>query len=845
MVTGGARRACRRYYRRHPWQAVLTILGVALGVAVVVAVDLAIESAQRAFQLSTDSILGRATHQIVGGPAGLDDRLYTRLRVELGVRGTAPVIEAYGTSANETLHLLGVDPLADSSLRDHATAIDSEALQRLLLEPGAALLTKATAQRLGLSIDNPFTVAFAGRSRELILAGVIEADASARAAIDGLLITDIATAQELLDFIGRLSWIDLVVPDGAPGDALFKRLASILPASAAVVTSSTRANSTGQMTRAFRTNLTAMSLLALLVGMFLIYNTMTFAVVQRRTLIGMLRVLGVTRAEIFQVVLIEGLIVGVAGVAVGLVAGAGLGLGMVRLVTRTINDLYFVVTVNELLIEPLPLIKAAVLGLAASAASVLVPAWDAARAAPRQALSRSQFEYRVRVRASRLAIAGALLMLGATAMLALPTRSLVIAFAALFVLTLGYTLIAPAAVSGLTCVALASAGRFLSLQARHAIRGVGASLSRTGIAIAALMLALATAVGVGVMVASFRTSVVDWLETTLRADIYIRAPSLMSSRTPAHLDSNFIARIRTLPGISDITTARSVDIESNRGLTHIFALDVPRSYAARFSLTAGNPEKAFADFFESRAVLVSEPYAYRHQVKPGDRIELRTDHGLINFPVAGVYRDYGSEQGEIAMIRRLYDTHFDDPHISAAALFLKPGVPVSTVLAAVRAAVRPGEEVIVNSNRELRTASIKIFDRTFTITNVLRLLAVLAAFIGILSALMALTLERARELGILRALGFTPGQIQALVAVQTGFMGLLAGVLALPLGALLAELLIHVINRRAFGWSMDTVFAPIVFGETVALAIGSALIAGLYPGWKMSHVAPAAILREE
>lgn len=845
MVTGGVRRASWRYFRQHPWQLVLTTLGIALGVAVVVAVDLAIESAQRAFQMSTDSVLGRATHQIVGGPAGLNDRVYTRLRVELGVRSAAPVIEAYGTVGSETLHLLGIDPLSDPGLRSHVAAVGADTLRRLLVEPGTALLAKPTARRLGLTVNNRFKAKFAGRSRELILAGVVEADIPAHAAIDGLLITDIATAQELLDFIGRLSWIDLVVPEGAPGDALRKRIVSILPPSAALVTAATRTNSTAQMTQAFRTNLTAMSLLALLVGMFLIYNTMTFAVVQRHALIGLLRILGVTRVEIFQVILIEGLVIGVAGVAIGLVAGAVLGLGMVRLVTRTVNDLYFVVTVSELLIAPGALIKASLLALAATVTSVLIPARDATRVAPRQALSRSQIETRTRVRAPRLAMAGALLMLGAAAMLSAPTRSLVFAFCALFVLTLGYTLITPIAVAGITRLSVSATGHHLGLQARLAIRGIGASLSRTGIAIAALMLALATAVGVGVMVASFRTSVVDWLDTTLRADIYIRAPSLMSTRTPAHLNPDFIARVRALPGIAGITSARSVDIESTRGLTHVFALDVPRSYAARFSLTAGKPEKAFPDFFDGRAVLVSEPYAYRYQVKPGDRIELRTDHGLVDLPVAGVYRDYGSEQGEIAMIRRLYDAHYDDPHISAIALFLKPDVPLSAVLTAVRKTLQTGEEVIVSSNRDLRTASIEIFDRTFTITNVLRLLAVLAAFIGILSALMALSLERARELGILRALGFTPGQIQGLVAVQTGFMGLLAGLLALPLGAVLAELLIHVINRRAFGWSMETLFPPIVFGETVVLAIGSALIAGLYPAWKMSRAAPADILREE
>lgn len=839
------RRSSWRYFQRHPWQLGLTILGVALGVAVVVAVDLAIESAQRAFRLSADAVTGGATHQIVAGPAGLDERVYTRLRVELGVRRAAPMIEAYGTIETETLHLLGVDPLADSALRPQFAIADQNAMRRLLTEPTAALLTQTTARRLGLRVNDRFTLKLGGRPASLVLAGAIDTGAATRAATDGLLIVDIATAQELLGYFGRLNWIDLVLAEDATGAALRERIAAVLPPNAELVPAAARSESMAQMTRAFRTNLTAMSLLALLVGMFLIYNTMTFAVLQRRALIGTLRILGTTRAGIFRLVLTEGMVVAFVGAVLGVLAGAALGQGLVRLVARTINDLYFVVNVSELLIAPGPMIKAFLLGLTAALGAILIPAREATKIAPRLALSRAELESRARAATPRLAVAGATLALSALALLAVPSQSLVLAFVALFLLTLGLTLLVPHAVAALALLPARLAGPALGMQARLALRGVGASLSRTGVAVAALMLALATTVGVGVMVASFRASVADWLDTTLKADVYVTAPSLISSRLPAHLEPDFIARVRALPGVAAATSARRIEIESPSGATQVLALDVPRSYAARFSLIAGDPETAFAEFFGARALLVSEPYAYRHRVQPGDRIALRTDRGMVPFAIAGVYRDYGSEQGEVAMIRALYDAHFDDPHVSSLALYLKSEVNTSQAVAAVRGAARAGDEVWVRSNRDLRTASLEIFDRTFTITNVLRLLAILAAFVGILSALMALSLERARELGTLRALGLTPGQLRGLVMLQTGLMGLAAGVLALPVGAALAELLIHVINRRAFGWSMDTVLPPLVFGEAIVLAVASAMLAGAYPAWKMSRALPAEVLREE
>jgi putative ABC transport system permease protein len=303
--------------------------------------------------------------------------------------------------------------------------------------------------------------------------------------------------------------------------------------------------------------------------------------------------------------------------------------------------------------------------------------------------------------------------------------------------------------------------------------------------------------------------------------------------------------VRAVAGVRQFTAARHVTVESGAGLNEILALDIPRSFAERFTILRPEREAALDDFFAGRGVLVTEPYAWHRGVAVGDPIELRTDRGPVPLTVAGVFRDYATEHGQVVMIRALYDRLFDDPHVSTLGVDLAEHADLPTVLAALRAQVPPGSEVLIRSNREIRELSLAIFDRTFTITSVLRLLAVVAAVIGILSAFMALSLERARELAVLRAVGFTPGQIRALVLTQTGAMGLIAGLLAMPVGAALAWLLIHVINRRAFGWSMDTVLPGGVLTEGVALAVVAALAAGLYPAWRTARARPAESLREE
>ena len=263
--------------------------------------------------------------------------------------------------------------------------------------------------------------------------GLIEpADALSARALDSLLVTDIATAQELLDAPGRLSRIDLIVPDDASGEALLGRIARALPAGAELTRAGARADAAAQMTRAFALNLTALSLLALVVGMFLIYNTMTFSVVQRRPLIGMLRALGVTRGEIFTLVMVEALVIGAIGTAAGLALGIVMAQGLLRLVTRTINDLYFVLSVREVILTPLALVMSAILGLGATLAAALAPALEATGARPREVLTRSRLDARTRRAVPAAAWSGTALLAAGGALLLLPDAGVGLGFLALF-----------------------------------------------------------------------------------------------------------------------------------------------------------------------------------------------------------------------------------------------------------------------------------------------------------------------------------------------------------------------------------------------------------------------------
>ncbi|MFN3981369.1 MAG: ABC transporter permease, partial [Caldilinea sp.] len=529
------RQAWRHSWRR-PLQSFFLIVGVAIGVAMIVAIDLANGSADRAFQLGAETVTGKATHQITGGPSGLDEALYARVRIDAAYRLSAPVVESYVVADaldGQPMRLLGVDPFAEAPFRSYLGPGDqtqgpaASYLTELMVQPNTVLLSTEVAERYGLAVGDTLTVRHGVNRIDLIIVGLLApSDDLSRRALDGLLATDIATAQEVLGKVGRIDRIDLIVPAGVEGEAVLQRIAAVLPPSARIDPTAARAGAVGEMTAAFQLNLTALSLLALVVGMFLIYNTVTFSVVQRRPVLGSLRALGMTRGEVFGMILLEAMLLGALGTLLGLGLGVLLGRGAVQLVTQTVNDLFFVVSVREIEIPTFTLVKGAVIGLLAAAIGAAFPAWEATSVPPAGALQRSNVEERTRRALPWLSLVGVgFLAVGAGLML--PEWNLIITFAGLFAVVVGVALLTPM----LTLWSMVLVERLVRRRGvimRMAPRTVTRSLSRIAVAVAALMVAVSVIIGVGVMIGSFRQTVVLWLDDVLQADIFISAPSFNS-----------------------------------------------------------------------------------------------------------------------------------------------------------------------------------------------------------------------------------------------------------------------------------------------------------------------------
>src|SRR6266498_2750615 len=444
---------------RHPIQFLIMTLGIALGVAVMVGIDIANASAARAFDLNTRAITGRATHSIIAGDQGIDESLYVKLRTDPQWRRTlqsAPLVIAYAVSpqlGNVPFTLLGMDPFAETPFRSYLTTGQEtrlESITSLLTVPGSILLSSSTAQRYGLqpcsqgptALDASchLMLSINGQTRDAYLTGLLEpADDFSRRALDTLILADISTAQFFSGTQGKLTQIDLILPDTFDSTMLAKAL----PPGTFLAPSEIRNSQVGAMTAAFQINLASLNFLALLVGIFLIYNAMTFSVVQRRTLFGTLRSIGYTREQVFVMVLGEAALVGAFGAALGLGLGILLGQGAVRMVTQTINDLYFVVSVRGIQIPTSSLVKGGLAGLFASVFAAAPPAWEAASVPPRLALSRAGLESKTRWVVSRVAGLGVFAALTGAVILSIPTRNLIISFTGTFAVVIGLAALTP------------------------------------------------------------------------------------------------------------------------------------------------------------------------------------------------------------------------------------------------------------------------------------------------------------------------------------------------------------------------------------------------------------------
>ncbi|HEY3837613.1 MAG TPA: ABC transporter permease, partial [Bryobacteraceae bacterium] len=755
------------------------------GVGVVIAIDLDGDAAGGSFQNSLASLTGKIDFAIVAN-GGLDERLIAKL--------TALPINARFCPVIESPTLIGVDPF--------------ECL------PAAPTVSTSNHPRL----------------------------------VDGLAILDIADAQAKLHREGRLDQIQITLdPHQDPAQAQ-SQIQSVLPPGYFLQAPGARGEENRRMLRAFRWNLRVLSYISLVVGAFLIYNTISISVVRRRVEIGILRALGTSRAAIFALFLSEALLLGLAGSALGLALGRIMAQATVGLISQTVSALYTSSRPGAIALTPASILEALAAGTLLAIFSAAAPAREAMRVTPTEAMSHGSREHEAHLHVTRdILIAAFLAVLAFIASHGEPIDGKPIWGYVATMLSIGVAaFLSPITVLGIVHALRPLARRAFRAPGLLAGRSLTASLSRTSIVVGALSTAIAMMISVAIMVGSFRQTVVLWLDTQLRADLYVAptAPSGAGVIPPLPREVPEIAS--HIPGVADIDTLYAFEIHygPDRSTLGGVDTDVLRRYGhLRFLSGEGARDGVLASLPHRDRVIISEPFANKHNLRTGDPLTLNLGAHRPTFHIAGVYYDYSSERGFVMLDRSTLLKYLPNQSPTNLAIYLAPhaGPAAQSRLRAALARF----PVTINPNSTLRSRALVVFDRTFAITWALEGVAIIVAMLGAANSLLALVLDRRRDLGLLQYLGAAGPQLRRMILVEAGFLGLMASALGLALGSALSLLLIYVINKQSFGWTIQF-HPPVTLVACALLLVWSfTVLAGLYPARVASRLNPPSVIHDE
>jgi putative ABC transport system permease protein len=651
-----------------------------------------------------------------------------------------------------------------------------------------------------------------------------------------------------LEKVGLIDRIDLIVDKSMDLRTVETGLKQVIPQGTEIRRPETRSGQIEKMVSAFHLNLTALSFISLVVGMFLIYNAISTSVIQRRREIGILRSVGTTRPQILGLLICEAGLIGVMGSLVGLGVGIGLAKIMLYLVSRTITALYILVKTEHLTLSFSILMEGFGLGLVASLLSAIGPAREAAKITPREALALGTLETKVRTRLRHFSLIGiGLLLLSLFFALQKPVyQKPLFGFLSALLILIGISFLIPSITTLLNRLLAPLLRSLLGIEGKLASRYIQDSMARTVITIAALMTALSMLISISIMILSFRKTVDLWVEQSINGDVFIFPGSYSLTGYSALLPIEVSRALPSLPGVKAVDSFRALEVEYRGQPTIIASVDGQvflNMKVIRF--TKGNPQTILNQFASGQSILVTESFSLRHQVKPGDRIRLNTPKGERDFWISGVFYDYSTDWGMILMEKRLYQFLWNDETLHSAGIYLREGVSHEAFKKMVRERFSKPYQLFLVSHRELRNEILKIFDQTFAVTYSLELIALIVAFLGIINSLNALIIERRRDIGILRAVGAFRGQVEKTVLIEAGMIGFFSHILGLIAGFLLSILLIYVINKQSFGWTIQFSIPLRSLLESWLLVMVTSVGAGLIPARRAAKMEAAEPLRME
>ena len=837
-----------RRLREESFRTALTIGGVALGVAVVLAIQLANHSALGGFRAAMDAVAGRTSLEIVGSGVGVSEAQLAALGWLREWGDVSPVIEGdalalFGGDRGEAVRVLGVDILQDQPFRDYrllrsqgagANAAARPSVREfldLLVDPSSIIVAEGFARRHAVSVGGRLDISMGDQLKTFTVRGVLGGEGPARVLDGNFVLMDIAAAQWAFDRLGRVDRVDVLLADPSRLDQAEEAIAARLPVGLAVQRPARRGAQVEQMLAAFQFNLAALSWVAVIVGLFLVYNTLATAVIARRSEIGILRAVGATRQTVLALFLGEAALLGAVGCLAGIPLGRLLAWGAVHFTSATVTTLYVADAAAVPSLSTAQAVGAFVIGVPLAILSALGPAREASRVAPIAAI-RSAARDVTTPRGYWKTLSGALGCFAAAVWASrqpplggLPVLGLIASVLVVF----GVALLIPA-VLGSLALAAGRGASVMGLATRLATANLAAAVRRLSVSVAALTVSLAMLVAVAVMIGSFRETVIYWVGQTLQADLFVATGRRASLDAQPTISASLEQTIENDADVASVERFTALTVPYGGRLILLGAADF-RRLESRTALVFAAPSgrSVLSAAAGNGEVIVSESFSRRFLAPVGATIALATPSGPQPFRVAGVYYDYSTDRGVVLMDRATFTRWFGAQRPTSLSIYLRAGSHAEAVRARLLDRLGPSHHAFIHTNASLRAEVLRIFDATFAITYGLEAIAVLVALLGVVGTMLTLVIERREELTTLRFVGADRGQLRRMVMIESGLLGLVGEALGLATGLALSVILIYVINVQSFGWTIQFhVPAAFLLQAGVVLLIVTTL-AGAYP----------------
>jgi putative ABC transport system permease protein len=846
-------------------RTLLTVAGIALGVCVLLAISLANYTALAKFRETVDLVSGKANLEIRGTAAnGVDENVLKQLEWLWNVGGKfTPIIQENvimpspargefkgrqgvdGLPADlrdnsDLVQLLGIDLLCDADFKRFQTTTDSNDFLSLFT-PEAVLIGQRLATKHHLKQGSRFNLLVNDQLKQLKVNGILSAEGLGGAFSGNCVVADISTAQAALQKEGSITQIEIIVKQ-EDLNWVQKKLQAELPKSLSITRPSQRGEQVEKITRSFEYNLTALTLIALMVGMFLIYNTMTISVIRRRPEIGTLRTLGASRMHILALFAGETLFFGVVGIAMGL----GLADGALKAIAGTFQHFYFRDPIETVSFHPWTIFVSFLMGVTLTFVAGFSPVLEAASVMPSEAIRRASYELKIARLSSKLSIFGIIVFLvGAFSTLQPPVYDFpLFGYAAALCFIISFALLMPMILNFVLPKLANLLKRFIEPEGKIAARSLQGALARTSVASASLMVGIAMMISLAIMIGSFRQTVTVWIDQTLKADLWMQSSARSMGSQNARMPDSVTKKTRHVKGIAAVDPFVDVPYEGEATNLGAGDFDVIQKFG-HMHFVSNEPNRVVTARVKGNSALVSETFSIKRNIKQGDTLTLQTPSGAVPLTVQGIYYDYASDLGYIVIPLDLYRQYFHDNTISNCAIYLEPDANPYEVRDRLFDALGNTSSVSVRTTGELKKEAIKIFDRTFAITYALHTIAIVVSVLAVMNALFAMTMESKRDFGILRYLGASQAQIRKIVLVQAGILGMTGNITGVILGFLLSFLLIFVINKQSFGWTVQFQIPYEFIFESTLLVFITALAAAILPAKMAARTLAPGVVRDE